>query len=348
VPIHRSSARDIDSLILQLDSPDAVARDTAAARLRVIGARAVGRLLDTASQTASDRTRVAALTTLEGIPDPRSIDLLLGLLNHADPSSAAAAAAALRPLIAGRHETRIIGALTDVAIDETRDARVRTAAVRALGDLDIETLEPLLARLGAGAPQDPALREAVRAHESASRATAGLPDDPSDARRMLARMGARTSIVDLLRLVDALRARESAEAHPIRRREWMTARAVAHQRLADRGTRVALYDLRETLERAEGPLPVEFLSAVEKIGDAECAAAVAAAYAKTTEGGKTDWWTDHLATAFRSIAKRERITKRNAALQRVARKWPTVLELLFAGPASAGQRRTRGTRRKTF
>ena len=46
----------------------------------------------------------------------------------------------------------------------------------------------------------------------------------------------------------------------------MTARAAAHQVLAARGSTVALYDLRETVESGE-PAPVEMLAALEVIGD---------------------------------------------------------------------------------
>src|SRR3990167_8946536 len=46
--------------------------------------------------------------------------------------------------------------------------------------------------------------------------------------------------------------------------------------LADRGSRLALYDVRETLETVPGPLPVEFLSALTAVGDVSCLEPIAA------------------------------------------------------------------------
>ena len=66
-----------------------------------------------------------------------------------------------------------------------------------------------------------------------------------------------------------MREREGVGAGGRRGDEWTTARAAAHVALAQRGSRLALYDLRESLERA-APLPVEFLTALSLIGDASC------------------------------------------------------------------------------
>ena len=60
----------------------------------------------------------------------------------------------------------------------------------------------------------------------------------------------------------------------------MTARAAAHFALAQGGSRLALYDLRETIETAKQPLAVKFMAAVTAIGDATCLEPIAAAHAK--------------------------------------------------------------------
>ena len=68
-------------------------------------------------------------------------------------------------------------------------------------------------------------------------------------------------------------------------------RGRVHVALAARGSRIALYDLRESLEAAapatsfSGPLPVDFLAALSTAGDASCLEAVTAAYARTGPGG---------------------------------------------------------------
>ena len=87
-------------------------------------------------------------------------------------------------------------------------------------------------------------------------------------------------------------------------------------------------DLRETLETSNGPLPVEFLAALERIGDASCLEPIASAYATAPAEG--DWWREHLAHAFRAIAARERVTRRHAAMKKIARRWPEALLALEA------------------
>jgi hypothetical protein len=102
----------------------------------------------------------------------------------------------------------------------------------------------------------------------------------------------------------------------------MTTRAAAHAVLAGRGSRIALYDLRETLEAAGDPLPVEFLTALTEVGDATCLEAIAAAYTKARSTRGDDWWRSHLADAFRAIVKREKITKRHAVMKKIEKRWP--------------------------
>ena len=136
------------------------------------------------------------------------------------------------------------------------------------------------------------------------------------------------------RLVEVLHAREDTERLAKKRAEWTAVRAGIHQALAARGSRVALYDLRETIEGARTPLPVEFLAALSAIGDRSCLDAIAAAYAKGRQShqGRSDWWQRHLAEAFRTIVKRERMTMKHAAIKRVRARWPDV-DRILAGPS---------------
>jgi hypothetical protein len=101
---------------------------------------------------------------------------------------------------------------------------------------------------------------------------------------------------------------------------------------------VALYDLRETLELATAPLPVEFVTALATIGDRTCLDAIAGAYAQVPRApGAHDWWRRHLANAFQDIVRREGLTERHAALKHVRSKWPEAAAALLGRP-----RRTRG------
>jgi hypothetical protein len=78
-----------------------------------------------------------------------------------------------------------------------------------------------------------------------------------------------------------------------------------HQALAFRGSRVAVYDLRETLAEAKEPLPASFLAALHVVGDKSCLKPVAAAHHRTAD----EHWRAQLAAAYRAIAKRERVRR---------------------------------------
>ena len=118
------------------------------------------------------------------------------------------------------------------------------------------------------------------------------------------------------------------------RAAWTNVRAAAHAAVADRGSRIALYDLRESLETAKTPLPVEFLKALALVGDASCLEAIAAAHAATGDA----WWRGHLANTFQEIVTRERLTRGHAALRRVKKRWPGAVEELWAGGAGRAGR----------
>jgi len=105
----------------------------------------------------------------------------------------------------------------------------------------------------------------------------------------------------------------------------MGARAAAHVALADRGSRVALYDLRETIESAREPIPVEFFAAVTAIGDATCLEPMAVAYRRA----KDDWSRRHLADAFRAIVSREKMTRRHATAKKIEKRFPGMWEQLL-------------------
>jgi hypothetical protein len=170
------------------------------------------------------------------------------------------------------------------------------------------------------APTDP-LRDVAAAAEG------DLPDDPVALGRAISEAARSIALPLLHRVIERIREQEAREP-PGHRLEWTNARAAAHLALANRGSRLALYDVRESLERATGPLPVEFLAALSLIGDAGCLEAVAAAYAKSggSNRAQTDWWRQHLASAFQTIVKRERLTRRHALMKKILKRWPAILE----------------------
>jgi len=72
--IKASASKEIDALVADLSSANAIKRDGAIARLSVIGQRAVERLVRLAADSkASPAARLAAFRTLENIADPRAL-----------------------------------------------------------------------------------------------------------------------------------------------------------------------------------------------------------------------------------------------------------------------------------
>ena len=64
----------------------------------------------------------------------------------------------------------------------------------------------------------------------------------------------RTRLTELQHVVDHIRAREQREPDAMRREEWRAVRGGVHQALAARNSRLALYDLRDSLMDADHPV----------------------------------------------------------------------------------------------
>jgi HEAT repeat protein len=325
VAIRSSSAREIDSLIGDLTSERAVARETALARLTVIGPRAVVHLIGLVENTATPpSTRLAALRALDAIDDVRAIDVAKAALEDSDRTVAVAAAGVLQRFLVGSRGVEVTDVLTAKALDRDAADAVRLAALVALEGLGHAPLEPLRRALA----QDPS--RSVRAHVAQAgrgpHAEVGdvvAADDPEKLRRELSLRRASPTVSELQGLIDRIRAREESETGT-QRDAWRRARGAAHVALARRGSRLALYDLRESLERAKTPLPVEFMAALSLAGDATCLESIAAAHAHAA-GPENEWWRDHLADAFHAIVRREQLTGRHAVMKKIRKRWPAIL-----------------------
>jgi hypothetical protein len=331
VPIKKSSARQIDVLLADLGSDRAATREAAIARLTIVGGRAVDRLTLLVDSDAPPTARAAALRTLEAIADIRALDSVLHQIEAADITVACAATSAARAFLRSARGNIAVDRLTTAALDRTRDEQVRIAALRALGDLEPSTLAPLLAALQAD-PSD-AVKAATRMSMAIDPAEAlmraadrGLPQEPEELGEAVSQAAASIALPVLLRVLERVRDRERNEPDA-RGAEWTRLRGRVHVALAARGSRMALYDLRESLEAAVEPLPVEFLAALSTAGDASCLEAIAAAYAR---GDSSGWWRDHLADAFTTIIKREHLTRRHAVVKKIQRRWGNVIEELWA------------------
>jgi HEAT repeat protein len=340
VVIRRSSSGDVQPLIADLlsEEPGAdVRRETAIARLRVIGPRAVSHLLTLLAAGSPAATRVAAFRALEGRRESRVAAPALAALDDPDAAVRTAALGVARGLLDGPRGHEVLDRVAALALDGTQPQAVRHAAIAALSDLPPRTLQPLVERL----MQDPdaAVRAAVERHQVipvrdattvlADAAAGHLPADSQYLLAVLAETGGTAPLPTLHRLVGVVRERERSEARASRGLEWLTVRGAVHHALARRDSRVALYDLREAFEAAEAPLPDAFLSAVADIGDGGCLEAIAAAFARSAGGGPSRAWHEALAAAARAIVGRERLTRRHAVIKRLRSRHGTLVEPLL-------------------
>jgi HEAT repeat protein len=209
-------------------------------------------------------------------------------------------------------------------MDQRRPDAVRVAAVRSLRELEPGTVAPLMrslvrdrseaVRTAAVAGKDSAAADPVAALRQLAQNP--LPDDAGAVKRAVLAAAENAPLPVLLDIVERVRDREASEPRP-RRAAWGMVRAAAHLALARRGSRLALYDLRESLGRTREPLPVDALAALDIIGDSSCLEPIAAAYARTTDA----WWRDHLTQAFDTIAARERLTPRHSVIKKIVAKY---------------------------
>jgi hypothetical protein len=339
--IKASASTEIRTLVDALAADDDVHREAAIARLGIIGARAVDRLTDAYAHTTSRPTRLAILRALEGIGDRRSAPLARQALGEGG-DVAIAATGILRALLSSTNSTVAAAALDTLVattLDRHHERRLRLAAFDALQELPDDVRTRVAAALhgdpGGGlndvagvittAESDAARR---RDHDALWKdALDGrLPDAPDELRAVVATRAATAPLNTLRSLVDAVRAPERDAARDGARRGWTALRGSLHQALAFRGSRVALYDLREAIEDAATPLPTSFLTALHVLGDASCLEPLAAAWGaaepdRSIEGLR---WRQQLASALRAIAQREKITKRHAVRKKIAARWPAI------------------------
>ena len=331
--IKKSAAADIARLMEELVSGDAQRRDLAAARLAVIGTRATTALLALASNAeAAPAARVAAIETLDAIGDTRAATLAHTLATEPgiEPGDDALAVAAIDLLgqIAGGKDARATKAfdrLAAMVVSAEAPTTRRLAALTALEGQPDALLKPLYEALA----KDPASRVVARVTRRQAGAveslealvTQGLRGDPDVVAAVVRDDGDQTPVTILKKAVEAARVHERAAVAPDVRARWSVVRGALHQHLAARNSRLALYDLRETLEQATGPLPVGFLSAASAIGDTACLTPLANAWVHAAEDDR--WWREHLADAFGAIVKREALTRRHATLQKILTRWPS-------------------------
>lgn len=294
-----SRANEVDRLIADLESSDPVRRDASVARLRVLGRRAVPRLAKFITAADTGGARAYALSALEGVDDPQVVDIALTALASVDTDSVIAALGVLRSWVAQESGTRLLEAITAIAVDRRCDARVRVAAIDALSDLPEHLVRPI--------------------REQAPPPEAGGPplDNPVAALGWVEAHGGRATLATLHDAITRLRDSEGRAETSGEREAWIKARAAGHKMLAERGSRLALYDARETVSAAQAPLPPGFLDAMSRVGDASCLEPLARAWAASRDAR----WRDQLSNAARQILIRAKLSSRNAVVKSVRATW---------------------------
>ncbi len=309
--IKASASAEIRTLIEALDADDEVHREAAIARLGIIGARAVERLTDAYAGTSNRRTRLAILRALEVIADHRAAPLARRALGDGG-DVAVAATGVLRALLSSRHSSAAAGALDTLiatTLDRHYDRRLRLAAFDALADMPEDVRTRVAAALeadpvaglgdvagvissadGRGRARGSGVEGRDRRTACPTRQTSCARSSPPGAQpppsmpcgRSSTRSGHRNATLPLTTPGE----------------DGSRCEAPLHQALAFRGSRVALYDLRETLEDAATPLPTSFLTALHVLGDASCLEPLAARLGRRRTGP------DHGRTALAPAAGR--------------------------------------------
>jgi hypothetical protein len=335
--IKASSAAEVRGLIDALLGPDAVAREAAAARLTVIGSRAVDHLTAAYDAANTDRHRLDILRVLESIAEPRSMGPARAALLQG-PAVGRAGVQVMRALLDvedAHARNEALDILLAMAMDSSVLPEIRQAALEALRDLPADVRSRVAEALGAAGtpayappPEPSSGDDAIWADALEGR----LPDRPDDLTGALAAFAPAAPLTALHTLVDVLRQRENQTAGD-GEGGWRALRGAVHNALAQRGSRVALYDLRETLAEASGPLPVSFLAAVRVLGDSTCLEPLAAAYVKAS--AHEIWWRQQLASACRAIMAREQLTRRSAVVKRAVARFPAAAALFSPAGVAA-------------
>jgi hypothetical protein len=328
VAIKPTASTEVRMLVAALIAGDDVQREAAVARLAVIGSRAVNRLVAAYGATgAGVSARIGILRALEAVADARALPVALQALNDR-PEVAVAGVGVLRVLlesVAGGRAAQALDTLVTTVLDTSVTRRVRLAALDALTNM------PAAARLrietALKEDPDPVVRSRVGGAGGVSAAEVEWQEamegragsDPAPLREAAELHAGSAPLIELQRLIDVARERETQAGDSTDGAEWRELRGVLHRALAERGSTVALYDLRETLDRTTVPLPEPYLVALQKVGDEACLEPIAGACSRVEGDAR---WQEQLAMAFSAIASRYRLSKRSATLKRIGARWP--------------------------
>lgn len=330
----RRSAPSIAALLKDVLDGAPVAREAAAARLAIAGERAEAALLR-ALDGADPRGQAVLLGVLDRFPTPRALSAGVAYLSSPDATVASAAVAAVRVHLGASDDdasTLALDALVAACLDAARPEATRLAALEALADLGEAGLGPVRRAL-ADDPSD-RIRKAVggdgdghAADPAVTRLETLAADpghDPAIVQALVGETGAAATLATLHALVQALDRRERAAATDAERAGWTLALGAAHHALAARGSRLAVLELRDALDRTPPERLGELIPAAEAVGDARCVEPLARAWTAAAPAVRT-----RIASAFAAIVARERLTRRHAAAKVIVERWPAAAAALL-------------------
>lgn len=325
---------------------DPVAVEAAIARLAIIGRPALRLVLQRLGDAGCTH-QPRLLRVLERIGDPGTLTAIRPFLGHEAPDVAHAAVEAMGALLEARDtavSSAALDALTATLLDPTRSDAVRLRAFDAIANApdrsdtyDADILEPLRtqlrrdtsagvrAALGSPADAPPGEVAAAAGDTRLEAAAAGdLPDEPASLRQALGTHGHLVPLTLLHKVIERVRAHEGTRTAE-QAEAWRVVRATAHLALAARGSRLAVYDLRESLDALGEQTPVGMLSALQQVGDASVLEVVADAWQASSDA----WFRGQLVAIFRAVVDREQLTKRQAAIRKIAARAPETLAALW-------------------
>jgi hypothetical protein len=80
--------------------------------------------------SSTSSARALAISALDGLENPHAVEIAFAALGAADIETIVAALNVLRSWVPREAGTRLLAAITAIAVDRARDARVRVAAPR--------------------------------------------------------------------------------------------------------------------------------------------------------------------------------------------------------------------------
>lgn len=312
--IKRPAGGEAQRLVGDLVGDPPERAEAAGARLLVLGARAVPHLVKALDASPGEIATARMLALLEALPASRGVVQAVDATLARSPASAPAVLAVWAAwLTAGDRTlaTLAFDRLAAIALDEDRAGPLRVVALGAIQSMDDGAARALVGRLRLA--EDPAVRVAASGEEVAPPASTPASENPEGVRRRLAALADSAPLTDLHHLLEEVRERQRGAADVQGQTAWLAVRAAVHQALAARGSTVALYDLREVLERLRTPPPVALVGALAVVGDATCIEALASAWDHVDD----DWTRNQLRAALAAICARHGLTRRHAAVKRL-------------------------------